>query len=304
MADGRLHIIITGDAGRGRAYALPKKTLRALVITTLVIAILMTAGGIAGYHSLYKNKALAARAEQLDNRLVATAALLENVQLERDRLVARYEANIFRLEQDRSNLLESSISRLDERSKAIQEIMEHVGINVKVEENSRYSGGPFIAPDEKYGAHLISLTDQYLDVLKSLPLARPVPGVVSSRFGSRVDPLVSERAFHPGIDFRAENGDKIKATGDAVVKKVATDQDYGRHVILAHGNGLETLYAHMQKPLVKEGETVKRGQAIGLVGNTGRRTGAHLHYGVLYKGRSVDPMKYLKVADLSLSVSK
>ena len=304
MTDGRLHIIITGETGTGRAYALPKKTLRNLGIATLVIATLLTVGSIAGLHSLSKNRTLASRAEQLDSRLTATAALLENVQLQRDRLVARYEANIFRLEQDRSNLLESSISRLDERSKAIQEIMAHVGIDVKVEENPRYSGGPFITPDEKYGEHLISLTDQYLEVLKSLPLARPVPGVVSSKFGNRLDPLVSESAFHPGLDFRAENGDKIKATGDAVVKKVTTDNDYGRHVILSHGNGLETLYAHMQKALVKEGEKVKRGQVIGLVGNTGRSTGSHLHYGVMYQGRFVDPMKYLKVANLSLSVSK
>lgn len=304
MADQRLHIIITGETGKGHAYAVSRKTLRTFFLATLALTTLMTVSALTGLHFLNKNRSLASRVEQLDSELTTTTALLENVQLERDRLVSRYEANIFRLEQDRSNLLESSISRLDERSKIIEEIMDHVGVDVKIEEDPDYSGGPFLATNEKYGEHLISMTDQYLDVLKSLPLGRPVPGMVSSRFGRRIDPLVKESAFHPGLDFRGKRGERIKATADAVVQKVTFDDDYGRHVILSHGNGFETLYAHMQKALVKEGDKIKRGQVIGLVGNTGRSTGPHLHYGVLYKGRLVDPMKYLKVADLSLSVSK
>lgn len=304
MPDERLHIIITGEAGTGRVFAVSRKFLRNILVATLVISTLMTAGSLTCLHFLNKIRTLVAWTEELDNELAATTAELEDVQLERDRLVTRYEANIFRLQQDRSNLLESSISRLDERSKIIQEIMDHVGIKVKFDEESEYSGGPFIAPDEKYGEHLLSLTDQYLDVLKSLPLGRPVPGEISSRYGSRIDPLVNESAFHPGLDFRGRAGDKIKATADAVVKKVCYDEDYGRHVILSHGNGFETLYAHMQKTLVKEGEKVKRGQAIGLVGNTGRSTGPHLHYGVLHRGKFVDPLKYIRVANLSLPDSK
>lgn len=304
MTDDRLHIIITSEKGKGRTFAVARKSLRNFLIATSVMFMLLTAGSVAGLHLLTKNRILTAWAEELDNELAATTAVLENVQLERDRLVTRYEANIFRLQQDRSSLLESSISRLDERSRIIQEIMEHVGIKVKFDEEAEFSGGPFITPDEKYGEHLLSLTDQYLDVLKSLPLGRPVPGELSSRYGRRIDPLIKEGAFHPGLDFRGRTGDKIKATAEGVVKKVTYDEDYGRHVILSHGNGFETLYAHMQKTLVKEGEKVKRGQAIGLVGNTGRSTGPHLHYGVLHRGKFVDPMKYIKVANLSLPASK
>ncbi|MHB8790412.1 MAG: M23 family metallopeptidase [Desulfobulbaceae bacterium] len=303
MPDERLHIIITGDAGEGRAFAVSKKFLRNLFMATLAISSILTSGSLACIHFLNQNRSLAAWTEELDNELAATTAELQAVQLDRDRLVTRYEANIFRLQQDRSNLLESSISRLDERSRIIQEIMEHVGIQVKMEEDPGYSGGPFIRTDEKYGEHLISRTDQYLEVLKSLPLGRPVPGAISSGYGKRIDPLIKESAFHPGLDFRGHRGDKIKAAADAVVKKVAYNGDYGRHVILSHGNGFETLYAHMQKALVKEGEKVQRGQAIGLVGSTGRSTGPHLHYGVRHKGKYVDPMKYIRVADLSLAVS-
>ena len=304
MPDERLHIIITGDTGKGRAFVVSRKFLRNLFMATLALSTILTAGSLVTIHFLNQNRTLAAWAEELDNELAATSAELEDVQLERDRLVTRYEANIFRLQQDRSNLLESSISRLDERSRIIQEIMDHVGIQVKVDEDPGYSGGPFIKTNEKYGEHLISRTDQYLDVLKSLPLGRPVSGTISSRYGERADPLIKEKAFHPGLDLRGNRGDKIKAAADAVVKKVAYDKDYGRHVILSHGNGFETLYAHMQKALVKEGEKVQSGQTIGLVGSTGRSTGPHLHYGVRYKGKYVDPMKYIRVADLSLTVSK
>ena len=304
MTDDRLHIIITGEIGEGRTFAVTRKSLRNFLIAASVLFLLLTTMSVAGLHLLHKNRMAASWAEEMDNELAATTARLEDVQLERDRLVTRYEANIFRLQQDRSNLLESSISRLDERSRIIQEIMEHVGIKVKLDEEAGFSGGPFIAPDEKYGEHLLSLTDQYLDVLKSLPLGRPVPGEISSRYGSRIDPLVKEGAFHPGLDFRGRSGDKIKATAEGVVKKVTYDEDYGHHVILSHGKGFETLYAHMQKTLVKKGEKVKRGEVIGLVGNTGRSTGPHLHYAVLHRGKFVDPMKYIKVANLSLSAGK
>lgn len=301
MPDQRLHIIITGEAGKGRVFAVSKKFLRHFLVATLGISTLLTVGTLTCLHFLNKTRTLSGWAEELDNKLAATTSELEDVRLERDRLVTRYEANIFRLQQDRSNLLESSISRLDERSRIIQEIMEQVGIKVKLEEQGEFSGGPFIDPNEKYGEHLISLTDKYLDVLKSLPLGRPVPGEISSGFGSRIDPLVNKGAYHPGIDFRGKAGDRIKATADAVVKKVTYDEDYGRHVILSHGNGFETLYAHLQKTLVKEGDKVKRGQAIGLVGSTGRSTGPHLHYAILHRGKFIDPMKYLRVANLSLS---
>lgn len=304
MPDEQLHIIITGDAGEGRAFVINRKFLRNLVVASMVTAVMLTAGSLSGFHLLQKNRTLVSWTEELDGELAATNAELQKVQLERDRLVSRYEANIFRLQRDRSNLLESSISRLDERSRIIEEIMNHVGIKVKKEEGSGFSGGPFIEQGEKYGERLLSLTDEYLDVLKSLPLGPPVSGKISSHFGQRIDPLVEMKAFHPGIDFRGKRGDKIRATADAVVKKVAYDKDYGRHVVLTHGNNFETLYAHMQKALVKEGETVERGQVLGLIGSTGRSTGPHLHYGVRYKGKYVDPMKYLKVADLSIPVGK
>jgi murein DD-endopeptidase MepM/ murein hydrolase activator NlpD len=290
MPNQKVHIIITGEAGRGRSFAFHKKTIRNVCIATLLLSICLTAGSIAGFTLYKKNVSLESRTAILGTELSVTSAVLESTRAERDRL-----------EQDREHLLKNSISRLNERSRILQEIMKDIGIKVESEENPDHSGGPFIALEKDYGEHLLELTDRYLDVLKKIPLGRPVPGEISSRYGSRIDPLNRKKAFHPGIDFRGNTGDEIQATADGVVKEVSRNKALGRYMILSHGNGFETIFAHMHKTLVKNGERVKRGQVIGLIGNTGRSTGSHLHYGIQLHGKSIDPQKYLQVAEASLS---
>jgi murein DD-endopeptidase MepM/ murein hydrolase activator NlpD len=290
MPDQKVHIIITGEAGKGRSFALHKKTVRSVCIAAVLLSLCLTAGAIAGLSLYKKNISLESRTAMLGTELSATSAVLENIRAEKARL-----------EQDREDLLENSISRLDERSKIIQEIMDDIGIKVEGEDNPDHSGGPFIALEREYGEHLLELTDRYLDMLKTVPLGRPVPGEISSGFGSRIDPLNKKKAFHPGIDFRGNTGDAIHATADGIVKEVSRNTILGRYIILSHGNGFETIFAHMHKTLVEKGEEVKRGQVIGLIGNTGRSTGSHLHYGIQLHGKSIDPGKYLQFADASSS---
>ncbi len=88
-----------------------------------------------------------------------------------------------------------------------------------------------------------------------------------------------------------------------MVKISSSDNVLGKYIILAHGNGYETIFAHLHKRLVKKGDIVQRGKVIGHIGNTGRSTGSHLHYGVRYNNKSIDPMKYLQVAGLSISLT-
>lgn len=290
MANQKVHIIITGEAGSGRAFALHKKTIRNVCIAGLLLSLCLTAGTIAGFTLYKKNISLESRTAMLGSELSATSAVLKRIMAEKDRL-----------EQDREHLLENSISRLDERSKIIQEIMSDIGVKVETADNPDQSGGPFIAMEREYGEHLLELTDKYLDVLKKIPLGRPVPGEISSGFGSRIDPLNGRMAFHPGIDFRGRTGDPVQATADGMVKEVSRSGALGRYVILNHGHGFETMYAHLHKSHVRRGEEVKRGQVIGQVGNTGRSTGSHLHYGIQHHGKSINPRKYLKVADASPS---
>lgn len=114
-----------------------------------------------------------------------------------------------------------------------------------------------------------------------------------SGFGMRLHPVHRVRKMHTGIDFTAPRGTEIQATGDGKVvniKKKATG--YGHHVIIDHGFGYKTLYAHMSKITVRKGQSVTKGQTIGLVGNTGTSTAPHLHYEVIFNGKKVNPINY------------
>jgi murein DD-endopeptidase MepM/ murein hydrolase activator NlpD len=128
------------------------------------------------------------------------------------------------------------------------------------------------------------------------PSLWPVIGPIRSSFGQREDPVTGngEGEFHTGVDISAAMGTPIRATADGTVKSAEMENGYGRQVILDHGHGLETCYAHMSGFAVMAGQTVVRGQVIGYVGMSGRTTGAHLHYEVRIHNTPVNPHKYLR----------
>jgi flagellar basal body-associated protein FliL len=114
-----------------------------------------------------------------------------------------------------------------------------------------------------------------------------------SGFGWRTHPIYKTQEFHPGMDFTAEQGTPIYATGDGVVDAAdASAQGYGNHVVINHGFGYRTLYAHMSKMATKAGAKVKRGDLIGYVGSTGLSTGPHVHYEVIKNGEKVNPINF------------
>ena len=108
----------------------------------------------------------------------------------------------------------------------------------------------------------------------------------------RFHPILKIRRFHYGIDFSAPTGTEIYATGDGVVEKAKYIRGFGRHVVINHGYGYKTIYAHMSKIEVKRRQKVKRGELIGLVGNTGLSEAPHLHYEVVKNGKKVNPVHY------------
>ena len=132
--------------------------------------------------------------------------------------------------------------------------------------------------------------------MENIPAIQPVMNKnlkrVASGFGLRIDPVYHVRKFHQGMDFTAPTGTEIFATGNATVKFTGWKQGYGNTVILDHGFGYETLYAHLYKSLVRKGQRVRRSDVIALVGNTGKSTGPHLHYEVRLNGKPVDPRNY------------
>ena len=123
----------------------------------------------------------------------------------------------------------------------------------------------------------------------------PTPGTyrISSRFGTRIDPVYGGYRHHDGVDFSTRTGNPIYATGDGVVSDVKYQRfGYGNMVVIDHGFGYVTRYAHMSKVFAIEGQKVKRGECIGQVGSSGKSTGPHLHYEVHYRGKKVNPANY------------
>lgn len=131
------------------------------------------------------------------------------------------------------------------------------------------------------------------DIYVATPRGLPVPGNISSHFGERADPLSGKTAFHSGVDISHNLGCPIQATADGVVSHSGWTQKSGFVVVLEHGCGFSTVYAHNQRNTVKLGQKVKRGDIIGYVGSTGKSTGPHLHYEVWKGGKSVDAQPYL-----------
>ena len=212
------------------------------------------------------------------------------------------------------------LNYIDQQTDRIQQIMKKQIIGKEKlptleKEDKSSSGGPFINEELRHEDVSLALDNlmakvdareiQYnqmeammlkQSVLKlTLPTLYPVDVPYrSSSYGWRHDPILGIRAFHNGLDFSAAEGEPIRATADGRVKRVGRGPDYGKFVVIDHGDRLETRYAHASKILVNEGDLVQREDVIALVGNTGRSTGPHLHYEIRYKNRSLDPRQYLK----------
>jgi len=125
------------------------------------------------------------------------------------------------------------------------------------------------------------------------PSIWPTHGWLSSSTGNRTDPFTGEKDYHPGLDISADKGDPVYSTADGKVVNASAAGNYGNLVIIDHGYGLETRYGHLSAFKVKAGQAVKRGDLLGLVGSTGRATGAHLHYEVRANGRILNPLQLL-----------
>lgn len=150
-----------------------------------------------------------------------------------------------------------------------------------------------LAESDRLGADLRALGGRQAAVVGTGQFVRPVSGRVSSPFGYRVHPIFHVRKMHTGIDLAAGMGTPIKAADSGTVVQAGWRGGYGKCVVISHGNGVATLYAHQSVILVSVGDTVKPGQVIGKVGSTGYSTGAHLHFEVRVNGSPVDPMRYL-----------
>lgn len=139
--------------------------------------------------------------------------------------------------------------------------------------------------------------------MAAIPAAMPVSNASnSSGFGVRFDPFSGNAAMHTGVDMAGPQGQEIRATADGVISRAAWFGGYGNCIDVEHGKGIATRYGHMSRLLVQPGQTVKKGDVIGLMGSTGRSTGSHLHYEVRVDGRAVNPAPFLQSAPVLAAI--
>lgn len=130
-------------------------------------------------------------------------------------------------------------------------------------------------------------------LIAATPTVWPVHGALNSGFGLRADPFTGQPAFHEGVDISTSRSEPVLATADGTVLRSGWAGEYGRAIEISHGERYTTLYGHLEQTLVAEGQAVRRGDRVGLVGSTGRSTAPHLHYEVHVDGRSVNPLEYI-----------
>jgi len=144
---------------------------------------------------------------------------------------------------------------------------------------------------------LLILASSKEKMLASIPNIQPISNKnlerTASGWGYRIHPIYKIKKFHQGIDFTASTGTEIYVTGDGIIEKIeSSHRGYGNSIVVNHGYGVKTLYAHMDRFNVKNGQKVKRGEVIGFVGNTGLSTAPHLHYEVIHNNERVNPINY------------
>ncbi|MFO7896936.1 MAG: M23 family metallopeptidase [Candidatus Cloacimonadales bacterium] len=139
---------------------------------------------------------------------------------------------------------------------------------------------------------------------RNTPSIYPTFGRISEHYGWRTHPITKQRTFHRGLDLSNLRGTAIYATADGVVSKATRTKLMGKYIQISHEFGYKTKYGHLDKILVKVGEKVRRGQIIGEMGNTGRSTGAHVHYEVLRYNKTRNPAKYLNKLQQDIVVSR
>lgn len=228
--------------------------------------------------------------------------------------VAGFRAEIDRLRDETNTFLDDAEQVAVERAEEARGILQLTGVGIGRFEEQRELGGPLVqltamnTPDglseddiqfadrvSKVAARLDEMR-YYEDLIEKLPLGTPV-GVASretSGYGLRTDPFNRRPAFHAGMDMAAYRGAPIVAAGPGKVTWAGPRSGYGRLVEIEHAPGFKTRYGHLSRVNVKVGEDVQLGTQLGAMGSTGRSTGPHLHYEVWFRGKTYNPVNFLR----------
>lgn len=250
------------------------------------------------------------------------ASTSPNTSADKNQLISRVaylEQQVSELEISKQNIIDRVQQKTSGQIDKLERIIKQTGLNpdtlrAKHEEKHNQSkhsstkkdapvGGPYI-PDQLNTNHteqekaLYAQLDELgtmRDIVHNLPLALPMKNArMHSHYGRRIDPFSRRPAFHSGLDMAGRPGAPILATANGRVTEAKRSSSYGYYVDIDHGYDVTTRYAHLSKILVRKGQKVKLGDAIGKQGSTGRSTGQHLHYEVRYRGQALNPRNFIR----------
>jgi murein DD-endopeptidase MepM/ murein hydrolase activator NlpD len=228
--------------------------------------------------------------ENVSERLTQMEQVLIDIQ-ERDNNIYRTIFEAEPIAENSRNISYSGIERFREFEKLKNSDLL-IQTAKKVESVSKQLYMQSVSYDE-----VAKMAKNKIQLLASIPAIQPISNKtlkqMASGFGYRIHPIYKTQDFHPGIDFSAQQGTPIYATGEGVVARADNlAQGYGNHVVINHGFGFETLYAHMVRFNCRVGQKIKRGEIIGYVGSTGLSTAPHVHYEVIKNGEKINPINY------------
>ncbi len=241
----------------------------------------------------------------------------ENMADRADRIFSKVTLSLKGIETEQLKTIETLTEDASKKADTMTQIMRRTGVDVSDKRNEAQVleapanrngevkggvGGPFVEPMkfDRFNASLdeldtaLSRLETARETALALPYGNPAPGQgITSRFGNRPDPFLGRLAFHGGIDFQAETGLPVKATGAGKVITAGPAAGYGNLVEIDHGQGITTRFGHLSRILVHEGQEIAAGETIGRAGATGRATGPHVHYEVRRNGEAVNPIHFL-----------
>ena len=299
----------TTESSKSVNLSLPKQIGPLFIAVTAILVILFTTSLIyisANHHKIITAQNIISENELLKEKLFTISTEMDSIRKKLD-LMEEWEDKI----------------RSDKNFKSVNKEIREMGVGGIPQTDSTFS---YLGSDfhQKYNSVLCDLSSlsrktdfDYIShkevaentelrelLYRNTPSIYPTYGRISDRYGWRKHPITKKRSFHEGLDFANVTGTPVYATADGVVKKTTRSKNMGKYIVLKHQFGYQTNYGHLHKINVKQGDEVKRGQIIGVVGNTGRSTGAHLHYEVLRYNKNRNPYKYLNKQEKDIVLSK
>lgn len=320
-----MKVVLTSRNGRSRRLQVDRSHAIAAVVPTLIL--LCTLVGVTfwlGYDTGVSDIEGKVMVIEVDPEPEVALTEFNQELLAQKKVLAELEAdasNELRALSQRVGELQAHIMRIDalgQRVVAMADLDQgefdfsatpaQGGPELEVGDAAEPSVNDFLASLTEFSAQLDDRAEQLTMLEKMVvkeqldeatePAGRPVTtGWLSSKFGARRDPFDGRVRYHYGLDFASPHGSDVVAVGRGIVQQVKDRRGYGILVEIRHGEGFVTRYAHNSEAVVQEGETVERGQVIAKVGQTGRSTGPHVHFEVLYNGVQVDPAQYVVVEE-------